>query len=289
MLAQLLAILAAFILSLGVVLIRRNINKENFFSFIIIVTIIGNIVVWPLILIYPPRNLSINALIIFSVVGLLHPGITRILYFSGMMNVGASINASIFAIYPLISTLLAILILNEQPTVLSWLGILLVIIGGIFIHNAIHKEKSVRKGKPIPSLLAMIIAGFAYTLKKIGLNLCKEPLTATAITYFISLTLYIFIICFSKSIRENLQVDTNVLKLFWKGGLCLAIGAIIPFYALMYGNVFTVTPLLQTEPLFILLLLHIFLRAIEKVSKNIVIGTLMVVTGIMLITFLSHI
>lgn len=288
MLAQLLAILAAFILALGVVLIRKNINKENFFSFIIIISIIGNIVVWPLILIYPPRDLSRDALIIFIIVGFLHPGIARILYFSGMMNVGASINASIFAIYPLISTLLAILILNEQPTALIWLGIILVIIGGIFIQNAIHKEKSVHKGKPIPSLLAMIIVGFAYTLKKMGLNLCKEPLIATAITYFVSLTLYIFIICFSKSIRESLRIDVKVLKLFWKGSLCLSIGVIIPFYALMYGNVFIVTPLLQTEPLFILLFLHIFLREIEKVSKNIVIGTLMIVTGIMLITFLSH-
>ncbi|MDW8045618.1 MAG: EamA family transporter [Nitrososphaerota archaeon] len=287
MLAQLLALSAAFTLAVGVVLTRKEINKDNFFSFIIILTIIGNILVWPLIIVFPPKGLNMEALTIFIIVGFLHPGFARILYFLGMTKVGASINASIFAIYPLISTLFAMFILNEQPTTLIWLGIFFVIIGSIFIQNSIHKRESMHRSVSVPSLLAMIIAGFAYTLKKMGVSLCKEPLLATAITYLISLIIYLSIVSFSQSVRNNLQIDVNTFKLFWKGSVCLAIGAIIPFYALMYGNVSTVTPLLQTEPLFILLFSYIFLKAIERISKGVVIGTFMIVTGVILITFLS--
>jgi len=55
-------------------------------------------------------------------------------------------------------------------------------------------------------------------------------------------------------------------------------------YALRYGDVSMVTSLMNAQPFFVFLLAHIFLRELEKVTYKLVIGTLIIVTGVTLIT-----
>jgi len=64
----------------------------------------------------------------------------------------------------------------------------------------------------------------------------------------------------------------------------MGMGHLCTYYALRYGDVSTVTPLMNTQPLFIFFLAHIFLRELEKVTYKLVAGALIIVTGVSLIT-----
>ena len=60
----------------------------------------------------------------------------------------------------------------------------------------------------------------------------------------------------------------------------MSFGLLCSFYALKYGDVSIVAPITNTEPLFILLFTHLFLKKLEKVSILLLMGTVMIVTGI---------
>ncbi len=55
------------------------------------------------------------------------------------------------------------------------------------------------------------------------------------------------------------------------------------YYALRYGDVSTVTPLMNVEPFFVFILAYLVLREQEKITYKLVIGTLFIVVGISLI------
>lgn len=71
--------------------------------------------------------------------------------------------------------------------------------------------------------------------------------------------------------------------MFWKAGAGMSLGWILSFYALSYENVSIVTPLLQTEPLFILFFVYLYLKKLEHISFKLVISTLLIVIGAMLV------
>lgn len=71
--------------------------------------------------------------------------------------------------------------------------------------------------------------------------------------------------------------------MFWKACVGLSIGWLLAFFALSYERVSTVTPLLQTESLFIIIFSHMLLKKLEHISLGLVVGALFIVFGVTLI------
>ena len=202
-----------------------------------------------------------------------------------METLGASTNASIYAIYPLFSSLLAVLILGERPSVGIWAGIICTICGVILIERtvrgtAIKSVNSTRFGFAFP-LSAALFNGFGYVLRKMGLNAYNEPIAAVAITYVVSLCLSIIL---ATTVRRSISVSKRSLHLFWKPGLLLCAGFLCWFYALRFGDVSLVATLLNTESFFVFILAYVLLKELEKITYKLVIGTVIIVTGVSLIT-----
>ena len=281
------AVLSAFTMAVGVVLIRRSLTSSNFFSSVVVITLFGNIVYWSILLLLNPRSqFNLYGIIFFALAGFIHPGLARILYHIGVLRVGVSTNASIVATNPLFGTLFAVLLLNEEPTLNLWLGIASVVAGAAIIQTSMHNE-GIMKGKKATLLIsasASLTAGLGFVLRKMGLNFYDEPIAGAAIVSFAGLILHALIFTVSPKIRAVAPMNFRTFKLFWKGGLCVTIGTLIMFYAFQCGSISVVTPLMQTEPLFILLLTYLYLRKVEALSKKLVLGTLSIVVGIILVT-----
>jgi uncharacterized membrane protein len=62
------------------------------------------------------------------------------------------------------------------------------------------------------------------------------------------------------------------------------LGQVCTFIALHRGQVSVVSPIINTTPLFVIGLTALFLRGEEKITKNVVIGVVLLVAGIALIT-----
>ncbi len=206
--------------------------------------------------------------------------------FKGIETLGASINASIFAIYPLFGSLLAVFLLSERPSPGILVGMICILCGVVLIERNLHgspfKSASPARMRIIFLLSVALSLGFAYVLRKMGLNTYIEPIAGVAITYLSSLCFLLFLAVLSTRVRGSLTVSRRNVRLFWRPGLVIC-AQLSTYYALRYGDVSTVTPLMNVEPFFVFILAYLVLREQEKITYKLVIGTLFIVVGISLI------
>lgn len=143
MIGIVLALLSALTYGLAVVLVRKKLDESNFFSVSLVITVTGNIILWPLALLSTNlRTVSLEGILFFVIAGILAPGIARLGYYKGMEVVGLSVNASIFATYPMYSSILAVLLLGEALTPENWIGIVCIGIGVMYIERSLSNSKT---------------------------------------------------------------------------------------------------------------------------------------------------
>ena len=283
-----LALLSAMAFGLSQILVRKNLEKSNFIYISLTVTIMGNIILWPIALAFTNLNtVNPEGLLLFIVAGLLAPGIARLFYFKGMETAGISANASIFATYPLYTSLIAILLLGEALTAENWIGLACIIAGVIFVGRSINNSKSQhkstsKKGLIVP-LLGSLALAFSQIVRKEGLNIYNQPLLGVAVGYSTSLIVYILVIAFFKNTGAS-RFSRQDIQMFWKPGVGIAAGWLLSFLALSQEMVSIVAPILQTELLFILFFGYLFLRKFEKFSLKLVASAILIVLGVILIS-----
>ena len=282
------ALLAASALGLTAVLIRTRLDESDFFSIASVITVTGNIILWPLALLFTNfRTINLEGLLFFVIAGILAPGIVTLLYVKGMEAVGVSVNASIFAIYPMYSSILAVLLLGEALTQENSIGIICIVVGAVFVERSLGESETgpkriFRKSLVFP-LFGALMEALSFIAKKHGLNIYNEPLLAVAIGYASTFLLYFLLSISSHAMRSALFLGED-FRLFWKAGVCTSIGWISAIYALSHERVSIITPLLQTEPLFVLFFAYLYLKKLERISFKLIISTLLIVIGVILVS-----
>jgi DME family drug/metabolite transporter len=283
-----LALLSAMSTGLSLILVRKNLDKSNFIYISLTITIIGNIILWPLALTFTNLNtVNPEGLLLFVFAGLLAPALARLFYYKGMETAGISANATIYATYPLYTTIVAVLLLGEVLTTENWIGLVCILAGVISVGRLINTgetshRNTTKKGLIIPILGSLAFA-FSQIVRKEALNIYNQPLLGVAVGYTAALIVYLIVIPFAKNTCTT-RFSRNDLKMFWKAGVGMAIGWLLSFFALSQEMVSIVVPVLQTELLFILLFTYIFLRKIEKLSPKLVVSSLLIVAGVILIS-----
>jgi len=76
------------------------------------------------------------------------------------------------------------------------------------------------------------------------------------------------------------------LVYFAAAGVAENVGVFLVVLALSVGTVSVVAPLASVSPIFVLVLSFFFLRGIEMLNRRIVVGTLLIVSGVYLLTAL---
>lgn len=288
MIGIVLALLSAIASGLSVVLVRRKLNESNIFNVALIITLIGNIIFWPFVLLSTNlRTVNFEGMLFFALAGAFAPGIARLLYYKGIESVGASANATMFAAYPLYSSILAVLFLNEATSLINWVGMICIVASVVFVERSsnrsnIEDEKIIRR-----SLLFSVLGALTYAvsmvMRKNGLNIYNEPILGVALGYAFALLIYLLLLFFSDTVRHNLSFEKD-FRLFWKAGVGLSLGWILAFYAFSYEKVSVVTPLLSVETLFIIFFAYRYLKELENISLKLSISAILIVFGVVLVT-----
>jgi DME family drug/metabolite transporter len=216
----------------------------------------------------------------------LTPGLVRLFYYSGLKKLGTRVNSSIFSVYPLYSSLLAVLLLNEILLLKNWVGILCVVLGVVFVEMSSREingeDKSARKSLIFP-ILGGLTLGISTIIRKYALDVYNAPVLGVAIAYTFSLLPYFFMLILSTSTRKELSLKRD-FRFFWIAGIGQALSWILSFYALSYEQVSVITPLLSIEPLFVVLFAYLYLRELERVSPKLVASIILTVFGVILVT-----
>jgi transporter family protein len=282
------ALLSALTLGFSQILVRKNLDKSNFVYISLTVTIVGNIILWPLTIYFTDLSaIKPEGLLLFVLAGLFAPGIARLFYFKGMETAGVSTNSSIFATHPLFTSIIAILILGEILSAENWIGIIFIVAGAIFIarqiNNSSTQSKFTSKTGFIVPVLGSLALAFSQIIRKEGLNIFNQPLLGVAIGYSTSLVVYLIVIAFSKDSRPR-KYSRADLQMFWKPGIGIATGWMLSFLALSQEKVSVVVPIMQIELLFIILFAFIFLRKLENFSFKFIASALLIIAGVILLS-----
>ena len=288
MIGIVLALLSAAVSGLAVVLVGRHSKKSNAFNVSLLISFVGLVIIWPLATVLTDfTEANLEGILLFAVGGIFSPGLVRLFYYSGLKNLGPSVNSSIFSVYPLYSSLLAVFFLSEFLTLENWIGVVAIAVGVIFVEMSSRKNNGGNNHRILKNwffpILGGLTLGLSAILRKMALNLFNAPVLGIAVAYSFSFIPYIVIFAFHKPTRSSLSLKKD-LRLFWVAGVGQAVAWLLSFYALSLETVSVVTPLLSIEPLFVAIFAFLYLREQEQLSLKLVASILITVLGAVLVT-----
>lgn len=275
------ALLSSFTFAYNVIGIRRGLQEMDYLTCSLVVSIISTLSYLPILFFVDIHKVNPASVLLFALSGLLAPGLARLLFFKSIQKVGALVTSSIMPSQPIFSATFAVIFLSEKPTLNLWIGILAIIVGAIIIETSISKNNSQGAKTPwiILPLTGAIVGSLGDPIRKIALNMSNEPIFGTVIANLSSLILY----SLAHLSRGNTRpIKLKDFRLMLTTGIVMALAWIFTFYALSYGEVIKVTPIINTQPLFVYLLAHFYPKDIGNLTARPLAGAIVIILGLTL-------
>lgn len=224
----------------------------------------------------------------FFLSGMFAPLLGRLFQFQGMARLGANITTPLTLTHPVISVILAMLFLGERLTPLGLAGALLVVLGSVMVgaqggQNDTRSLASAPRRYLLLPALASLCYGISIVLRKMGIDIGTDAITAAAVTCsssWLFATLYFF----GAGSFPRMRCSTREFGYFLLAGLFSALGPVLLYAALQRESLVVIAPLSATTPLFVLLMSYLFIRADEIFTRPVLAGTFATVAGVVLVT-----
>ncbi|WP_336001542.1 EamA family transporter [Halorientalis halophila] len=287
-----LALLPAVIWGFGPIFDKRGMDAGGGATqAAIVVVVVDTVLYWLALLVTswpdPFAGLTPELVAVFAVAGLFGTAMGRILVFAGVERVGASINSAGISTRPLFTTLLALGFLGEPLGPLTGIGIV-VLVGGLIVLTY-SKGGDVSGWRPRDVLFpvsAAAVFGAGNVLRRYGFgDTAATPLQAVAVNETAAL---VALAAYALATRGTDPLDAPLAsyQYFTGSGVLTAVALLSFFTALSMdaGRVAVVDSLAATAPLFTTVFAAVLLRDVERVTRGVVVGALLVVVGAIFVT-----
>jgi DME family drug/metabolite transporter len=278
------AIFSAAAWAVDSILVRKgtafsNASTAAFISFLVCVVVLVPYIFldYPLETIFHPANLY------FVVSGLIQPAIVRVLFYVGIVRLGVSRAGPLRGTAPLFTMAIAFFALSERPGLFVYAGAALTVAGTWLVSYKREGEAKWRKIDLLFPLGAAVLASVSQNIRKMGLLTIDAPLVASTISSATSFVCLLVSLSVSGKIG-SLKINRGSLPYYGVAAIFALAGQVCTFIALHRGQVSVVSPIINTTPLFVIALTALFLRGEEKITKNVVIGVILLVAGLAVIT-----
>lgn len=284
--AEFFALANAFLFALHNMLTKKGLRYSNPTTAVVTSLCINMVFLWTVsILFVPLESLTNSAILIFAVVGLFQPGLTRFLTYKGIETLGIAITDPIRASTPLFSAFFAILFLGESMALPILFATLLIIVGiTLLSHQGASSVQKLRLRYILYPLIASLLAGISQVLRKFGLAAVPHPFLAAAVTASSSFAVSVLLLLASGRSKTTFNLNRECLRFYLPAGVVVSLGMVAIYYALDLGKVTVVIPISSTGPFFSLIFSALFLRDVERVTLKIVVGASLIIAGVLLIT-----
>jgi uncharacterized membrane protein len=280
-----LALVAAITSASATILIRQGLRAYGPYTGFWINLLVGTVCVWIAVLATGgPGRPPVTGIALFALAGLIGTVAGRLLRFISIETVGASISAAMVNLSPLVSSVLAVLLLGERITVPIALGTLVIVLGTTLL-SAGGKKIGVRPAQLVLPILSSACFGLVAVIRKIGLT-DVGPVVGMAVNVTTALIAFTAFLLASGQQRAMICRGRS-LAIFIAAGVTENLAVFLIIVALGLGTVSVVAPLTNVAPIFVLLFSLLFLRGIEILNTRLVVGTLLTVLGAVLITALG--
>lgn len=285
--AEYFAFQAALCFASTFILARRGLETSNAItgSFISLSSMV--LTLWILIPFFVPLStFRTPAVWYFIADGIVAPGLGRLLSYVGIERIGVARAVPIISCSPLFASILAVLLIGESWTTQNFLGTALVIFGVVILSGTGAGKKSWRKMDIIYPLVAAFSFGISSNLRKLGLLISNLPLMAAAVTSTTALLFAVPMLRVRMG-RQGLQLSRGSFGWFFASGIANTGAMLSTFYALGFGKVVVVEPLVASSPVLVIVLTAIFLRDLEVITPRVVAGATCTVLGTILVVTLK--
>jgi DME family drug/metabolite transporter len=283
--AEFYALTSAFSFALHNIFTKKALRYSNPATAVISSLMINILLLWSLSISFLPlSSLTGASILIFVVVGLFQPGLTRLLTYKGIDALGVAIADPIRATTPLFSAMMAIIFLGERITAPIVAATLMIIAGIILLSWRSGSMKLAASAiflwYPIG---ASALAGASQVVRKFGLAAVPHPVLAAAVTATSSLAVSLLTLWYVEKSQETWQMNRQCFGWFLAAGITISFSMVCIYYALDLGKVSVVIPMSSTGPFFSLILSSLFLRDVERVTLKIVLAAALIMGGVLLI------
>ena len=135
-------------------------------------------------------------------------------------------------------------------------------------------------------MMLALVGALAYGTNHVVARQVVTEYTVAPIASFFALLFAttIMALYLSKDIPKDRFAPKRGFMFMALAGAAGSAGITVFFFAFSYAPVVIVSPISAVNPLIALVLAHLFLQRLERVTLRIVVGALLVVSGVMLIT-----
>ena len=287
-----LALVPAVLWGLGPILDKRGMDAGGTsLQAALVVVILDSVLYWVVLAIRswpdPFAGLTTRLVALFTVAGFLGTAVGRLLVFAGVDRVGASINSAGISTRPLFATLLAAVMLGEPLGPMTGLGVAILVAGLVVLTTS--KGGDLSGWQRIDLLLpvgAALVFGAGNVLRRFGFtDTGATPLQAVAVNETAAM---VALVGYAVA-RGRTDVFTESRTSYWYFGgsgvlTAVALLAFFTAFSLDAVRVALVDSLAATAPLFTALFSAVLLRDVERVTRGVVFGAVLVVLGAVLIT-----
>ena len=283
MLAILFSVLAGFCFAASSVFSQKGLSLLAT-PWAVLITLISNCLLLWLIyfLSHPALPTFTSAHFPFVLIGIFVPGVTRLLVFRGLKELGSSITSTVVNSTPMFSATLAIIFLQERPgpLVLSGIGL---IVGGLATLSWGGEKRSWSRVELLYPILAALLFGAKDIVARWGLGAVGDPVSAAAITVT-SATVAIYVMF--RYFQGNRFSMPPLRVSFWfvASGLFSGGSFLFQYQALYIERVSIVSPIVNSYSVFVLFLAPLIVGKIERITPRKIVAALVIVAGVFLVT-----
>lgn len=239
-----------------------------------------------------PVEWSLYGILAFVLAGLLASFVGRATLFAGIRHIGSSRAVGIKNSAPVVTILIAVLFLEEQITIWSGLGILIILLGlFLFIREQWFPGGEGTTRGWVGFILAGISAvcfGAGQVVRKLGIAVMPDPVLGSLLGTGVALLLYGIITLSRKSLRTGLMDQIKNLNLYYiLSSISICLGLLSFFVAILFTQVAYVSAVAGIEPVLTVLLASFLLKKQEILDRNTVVSAVLVFSGIVIMALSS--
>jgi DME family drug/metabolite transporter len=286
----LLAVAAALVLSLLTVTIRVGTDSGESSDAMLVILAVNLVVLLPLAVSTgaPLGATSPVSVAAFVAAGLTGTLVGRAFFYAGIESIGASRAEPMKGAMPLCATLIAVVVLEEPLSAGNLVGVLAIVAGVALISREIATTHAAVSNDVGIELVFPLVAAMAYGIEpifaKLGFAEGTTVVTGLLIKTGAATIGFLGYLLWRRNGSRAARILPARNRWFLAAGI-LNTGFLLLYYtALTVAPVVLVVPIVQTSPLFVLVLSVLFLQRRERVTRQLAAGAVVVVVGAVLVT-----
>jgi drug/metabolite transporter (DMT)-like permease len=229
-------------------------------------------------------QVSTAAMLVFVGIGVVGAYLGRTLFVKSVDQIGASRAQIVNNTSPLVTVLLAALLLDERLTATVLAGVILIVSGIFFIPRAAEPQSNPAAQRRIvtsTAVFATICYGLVPVMKKFATDSGGSPMLGALTIHATGLLLLLTLGSLLKIELKWQRVPLPSFLCFVFAGVLQAIGSVFTLNALLYAPASVVAPIWNTQPIISFFLARFALKGIEVVTFRDGIAAALVVMGVL--------